>query len=303
MNAHMSDSQTPLDDLRRRIDEIDDQMHDLLMQRTGIVEQIGRAKKSGNVAALRPGREAMILRRLMARHRGDFSRAAIVRMWRELLSTTVGLQTRFAVAVYAPEPSGYWDIARDHFGSNTPLTAFRSIGQVIRAVTDGQASVGILPMPREDDPDPWWRFIMSPDDATPRILARLPFGARGNARHDGGDALVIGSGTVEATGDDRSLVVVEARGGLSRARLFAAVGQAGLACSFCASFQAGDDTTLYLMELTDFIPTQSPRLDMLREHLGTVAIDRIVSLGSYATPLALAEPAGAATPSLRPSAP
>jgi chorismate mutase len=293
----MSDSQTLLDDLRRHIDEIDDQLHDLLMRRTEIVAAIGREKKSGNVAALRPGREASILRRLVSRHRGDFSAAALVRIWRELLSTTVGLQTRFAVAVYAPEPSGYWDIARDHFGSNTPLTAFRSIGQVIRAVTDGQASVGILPMPREDDPDPWWRFIMSPDDSTPRVLARLPFGARGNARHDGGDALVVGSGTLEATGDDRSLVVVEARGDLSRARLFAAVGQAGLACSFCASFRAGDDTTLYLMELTDFVPSQDQRLAQLREHLGGVAIDRIVSLGSYATPLALGEaPAASARP-------
>jgi chorismate mutase / prephenate dehydratase len=224
-------------------------------------------------------------------------------MWRELLSATVGLQTRFAVAVYAPERSGYWDIARDHFGSNTPLTAFRSVSQVIRAVTDGQASVGILPMPREDDPDPWWRFIMSSDDSTPRVLARLPFGARGNARHDGGDALVVGCGALEATGDDRSLVVVEASGGLSRARLFAAVKRTGLACSFCASFQSGDDTTLYLMELTDFAPPQDPRLAKLREQLGGVAIDRIVSLGSYATPLALGEPNSKPAASLRPAAP
>jgi chorismate mutase/prephenate dehydratase len=298
----MSDSQTLLDDLRRRIDEIDDQLHDLLMQRTEIVAAIGREKQTGNVAALRPGREAMILRRLMARHRGNFSRAALVRMWRELLSTTVGLQTRFAVAVYAPEPSGYWDIARDHFGSNTPLTAFRSVGQVIHAVTEGQASVGILPMPREDDSDPWWRFIMSPDDSTPRILARLPFGARGNARHDGGDALVIGSGTVEATGDDCSLVVVEASGDLSRARLFTAAGQAGLACSFCASYRAGDHATLYLMELTDFVPPHDPRLAHLCEQLAGVAIDRIVVLGTYATPLALGEPSGSPAASMRPAA-
>jgi chorismate mutase/prephenate dehydratase len=299
----MSDSPTPLDDLRRRIDEIDDQLHDLLMRRTEIVAAIGREKKSGNVAPLRPGREAVILRRLMARHHGDFSRAALVRIWRELLATTVGLQTRFAVAVYAPEQSGYWDIARDHFGSSTPLTAFGSISQVIRAVTDGQASVGILPMPREDDPDPWWRFIMSSDDSTPRVLVRLPFGARGNARYDGGDALVVGSGTLEATGDDRSLVVVEASGGLSRARLFAAIGQTGLACSFCASFHAGDDTTLYLVELTDFVPPQDPRLATLRKQLGGVTIDRIVSLGCYAAPLALAEPSGNPAASLRPAAP
>ena len=38
---------------------------------------------------LRPGREALILRRLVARHRGPFSRAVLVRLWRELISGTV----------------------------------------------------------------------------------------------------------------------------------------------------------------------------------------------------------------------
>ena len=64
-------------------------------------------------------------------------------------------------------------------------------------------------MPREDDSDPWWRFIVSSDEAAPRILARLPFAGRGNARSEGGDALVVGTGTFEPTGEDHSFVVFE----------------------------------------------------------------------------------------------
>ena len=33
-----------IQDLRAQIDAVDDQMHDLLMQRAGLVEQIGRLK-------------------------------------------------------------------------------------------------------------------------------------------------------------------------------------------------------------------------------------------------------------------
>jgi chorismate mutase len=287
----MPPSKTLLDDLRRQIDAIDDQVHDLLMRRTEIVEAIAAQKKDGNVPALRPGREAIILRRLAGRHAGRFPRPALVRMWREMLSATVGMQTKFAVAVYAPEDAaGYWDLARDHFGSHTPMTAYNSIGQVIRAVTDGQASVGILPMPQEDDPDPWWRFFVASDDSAPHVLARLPFAGRGNMRSDGGDALAVGSGTLEPTGDDCSLIVIETRGEISRARIFSGLAAAHLTCTFFAAFKPARDSILNLVELTDFVLPDDPRLVQFAGHISaTATVDRIVSLGSYAAPLVLAE--------------
>jgi chorismate mutase len=285
----MASSKTTLDDLRRRIDEIDDQVHDLLMQRTAVVEAIGAQKQDSKIPALRPGREAVILRRLMSRHSGRFPRAALVRMWREMLSATVGLQAKFGVAVYAPgEASGYWDLARDHFGSHTSMVAYHSIGQVIRAVTDGQANIGILPMPQEDDADPWWRFFVASDDSAPRILARLPFAGRGNARSDGGDALAVGSGSLEPTGNDCSLIVIETRGEISRARIFSSLAVGKLTCSFFAAFKPTQDSTLNLIELTDFVLPNDPRLVKVAENIGaTATVDRIVSLGSYATPLVL----------------
>jgi chorismate mutase len=53
--------------LRAELDGIDDALHDLLMRRAGVVERVARAGKRG---ALRPGREAVIIRRLLGRHHG-----------------------------------------------------------------------------------------------------------------------------------------------------------------------------------------------------------------------------------------
>ena len=76
-------------------------------------------------------------------------------MWRELLAATVRLQGAFTIAVFAPpEAPGYWDLARDHYGSHTPMLPYRTTSQVIRAVTEGQAAIGVLPMPEEAEPDP-----------------------------------------------------------------------------------------------------------------------------------------------------
>jgi chorismate mutase / prephenate dehydratase len=295
---HMTNSKTTLDELRRRLDGIDDQVHDLLMRRAEIVQEVSAEKKGNNVPALRPGREAVILRRLAKRHTGSFPLPSLVRMWREMLAATVAMQTNFAVAVYLPEDSsGYWDLARDHFGSHTPMTPYRSIGQVIRAVTDGQASIGILPVPLEDDPDPWWRFFVSDDEATPRILARLPFAGRGNARSDGGDALAVGCGALEATGADHSLIVFETHGAISRARIFSGLAASKLECTFFADFKPSEEIALNLVELTDFVLPDDPRLAQFTAQISaTTAVERVVSLGSYAVPLAIDQSARATTP-------
>ena len=92
--------------MRRRIDEIDDRLQDLLIERVAIVSRVADSKqRSGGVAPHQPAREAEILRRLVARNNGAIPAASLVRIWRELLAATTRMQGAFSVAVYAP-PDG-----------------------------------------------------------------------------------------------------------------------------------------------------------------------------------------------------
>ena len=112
-----------LDSLRREIDVIDDQMHDLLMGRASIVERIGAIKvKDAQRVYIRPDREAAIVRRLVERHQGRIPASVVVRIWREMVAATSRLQGPFSVAVHAPGDAVlYWDLARDHYGSCTRM--------------------------------------------------------------------------------------------------------------------------------------------------------------------------------------
>ncbi|TMJ78486.1 MAG: hypothetical protein E6G73_01105 [Alphaproteobacteria bacterium] len=143
----MSDSVSDLELLRRRIDEIDDRLQDLLIERAEIVASVGAHKRgTGALPAHQPWREAEIIRRLVRRGKGAFPAATLVRMWRELLAATVRMQSSFTVAVYAPpQAPGYWDIARDHYGSHTPMVPYRSTSHVIGAVIEGQAACRYRP--------------------------------------------------------------------------------------------------------------------------------------------------------------
>lgn len=279
-------SATPFDlaELRRRLDEIDDKLHDLLIERAEIVSMVAASKRNGNIAAFQPGREAQIIRRLVDRHRGDFPVATLVRMWRELLAATVRLQSPFAVAVFAPiESQGFWDLARDQYGGNAPMLAYRSLGQVIRAVSEGQASVGILPMPQEGEADPWWRHLLSSDESAPRVVARLPFGARGNARSDGADALAIGRGVQQETGEDRTLLATECAADISRGRILRILSSLGLVCTFFASCEHAGGA-LNLIEMEGFVRLSDPRLDSFRTQLRG-GLHRLLPFGGYAVPL------------------
>lgn len=277
-----------LEMLRRRIDEIDDRLQDLLIERMEIVARVAEHKqRSGGVAPHQPAREAEILRRLVARGRGAIPPASLVRIWRELLAATTSRQGPFTIAVCVPpQGPGFWDIARDHYGSHTPMQTFGSATQVIRAVAEGRATVGVLPMPQEAEEDPWWRHLLSGREA-PHVISRLPFGGRGNARSDSGDALAIGRGAQLSTGRDRTLIATENAPDISRGRLFSTLAGLGLRCTFIVSSEQKEGGST-LIEIDDFVPADDPRLDRFRATLGA-ALYRLVPLGGYAVPLSAAE--------------
>ncbi len=281
----MSASKQSLDDLRREIDEIDDAIHDLMMRRTEVVERISglRAK---NGTPLRPAREATILRRLVARHAGPFPTAALVRIWREMMSAFSRLQGPFAVAVCAPEDKrGFWELAREHFGSTTPMTAVNTPAAALRAVSDGSANVAVVPIPEEEDPDPWWRFLMTLDPDAPRVVARLPFHPRGAILGGDIDALALAPVPHAPTGDDRTLLGVELVQDVSRSRLKDAIDACGLATVSIRSWLAkGGGGSLHMVEVADFIDHKDKRLTALAAALGE-ALSRVTPIGGYAVPL------------------
>ena len=291
----MLSTQAELDELRRRLDRIDDSLQDLLIERLEVVGRVAAEKRTGRIAPHVPAREAEIIRRLVRRQEDSFPAGTLVRIWRELLAATVRLQGPFAVAVYAPpEALGVWDLARDHYGSHTPMTAYQSTFQVIRAVVERQIAVGVLPIPQDGDSDPWWRHLLSLDAEAPRVISRLPFGPRGNVRPDSGDALAIGFGAQQPSGRDRTLLATENAVEISRGRMVAAFSSVGLSCTFMVSCEHAEAANT-LIEVDGFVPLADPRLSELRARLGG-DLFRLMAVGGYPVPLETAAPRAAANP-------
>lgn len=278
----MNESGTSLQDLRNEIDAIDAEMHGLIMRRAALVERIRMVKARDSVTTVRPGREADIMRALATRHDSNFPFPAIARIWREIIANITRMEMpEYAVAVYpgAGTP-GCWDLARDQFGSATPMTAFGSAREVLGEVSAKNATVGVLPCPREGDNDPWWINLAVQDGL--RVSYRLPFSPRvaapgGEARLE---AFAVGRIVLEESANDRSLIVIETSEALSRAGLSTLLGKAQITGQPIASHNGGG--WYYLIEADGFFADADPRL----EELGKLeAVDRCMVVGAYATPL------------------
>jgi chorismate mutase-like protein len=273
----MDQQEGNLDDLRGAIDEIDTALHDLIMRRAAIVENIAAAKGEQAASGMRPGREAEILRRLLARHRGPFPRGSLVRIWREIISAVTAMQGPYNVAIYADDGGGLWDLSRDYFGSCTELSTCAARRDVVGGVADGTVTHGVLPYPLEEDDRPWWAGLWSPD--APRVVLRLPFCGSGNARTRNAPALVIARVAPEPTDEDRTLILIETAQEKRRPVFAEMLGRAGLKGQLvCAST---DGSLHYLVEVEGFLDIGDERLRGLLEEGG---VERVQIIGAFPVP-------------------
>ena len=274
-----------LDALRRDIDALDDRIHDALLRRAELSAAV-RLAKGGDGPALRPGREAAILRRLVGRHRGALPPAVIVRLWREILAASVRLQGPFAVAIDTGAAGRRGaELAREHFGALTPVQAEGSTALVLNALAEGRAKVGLVPLPEDAPEEPWWRGFGIGPGADLRIVGRLPVAT--TAR--GPMALLVARQPFDPSGDDRGYLVLDTGAELSNARMKAVLEASGLApTGFPAAVDDRGAGSVQLVELAAWVGDDDPRLAAAAKALGPSA--QVRAIGGYAVPLGLPRP-------------
>ena len=183
----MSQSTPPtLADLRVEIDRIDLQMHELLMERGRVIDQLIEIKaRQGGGSAFRPAREASMMRAIVERHRGRLPLDTVEGIWRVIISTFTYVQAPYSVHVdVSAGDAAMRDSARFHFGFTTPCVPHFGAAEVIRVVGD---SVGDLGMFAVDGGPRGWRLVDeaclagSAENHRPIAVCRARRSSRGDA--------------------------------------------------------------------------------------------------------------------------
>ena len=289
----MAQLRESLVDVRKRIDAIDDRLHGLLKERAALLQSVGDAKEESEAPVYRPGREAEILRRLVECHDGDFPLVSLTLIWRQIISASLGIQRNFVVAVYAADESDpRCEIAESHFGAAAPISLHGTVTGVFIALTQGNASVGVLPFPSEGQETPWWPRLLRYGEGDrrggrPAIVARLPFVPIRRLSETGHDSLVVAMQPPEPTARDRSLIVVKAGDDISRARIHGAFQSRGLESRLTLTHQdeVDPESELFLLEVDGFVEDGDDRIAAVAEEIGGEEPVPVRVLGAYAEPL------------------
>ncbi len=286
-----------VDDIRSKIDGMDNTIHDLLMQRAELVLKIGEEKRRNNIQVVQPDREIIMIRRLLARHKGPLPKEAVVRIWRELVGAVSLLQTGLKVVVTVPDdPNGltYWDMAKDYFSSVLPMNKAANPLAALGMVREGEATFAVMPRPADGETNPWWSFLLDESgDKAMRIVARLPLGDRTQSANPDNQALVVARLKFETSGDDRSFIILELEQGISRAKVVDKFKEAGFEprAFYTYAGAKGGTRTQHLIEVDKYIGPDDKRLAQIVEKLDPAG-GRAASVGGYPTPPVYADKVG-----------
>lgn len=247
MSKANTGAEPSLDAVRQRIDALDTELLRLVDERASLARVVAAAKRAagdGDKFALRPAREAAILRRLIGSQRTAASPGLIVRIWREMIGDSLSVQGPFHLSVWGGrDPGRAVELARHRFGAAPPLRrAAKAEDALAQARSPGGVAICAL------DPDSaWWGRMLA--EPKLQVFAALPcLSAWGPM-----SALAVAAVEVEPTGDDRTFWVTDATGpaamiedALSRdgvaAELVAEAG--GLRLFVLAGFYQRDDERL-----------------------------------------------------------
>lgn len=139
-----------LDELRKRIDEIDGDILKLLNDRARSVLEVAEVKQqeSGNVAPVyyRPEREAQVLRNIMARNPGPLSSEKVAQVYRQIMSACLALEQPLHVAYLGPEGTFTQLAALEQFGHAVIGVPMVTVDDVFREVAAETCNYGVVPV-------------------------------------------------------------------------------------------------------------------------------------------------------------
>jgi len=135
-----------LDDFRKKIDSIDDQLIKLLNHRMDVVKKVGDFKRNTNTSIYKPEREKAILKRLFTNSEGLLTKSAIEAIFLEIFAVSRNLELPERIVYLGPEGSFTHQAAESRYGAMSEYLPVNSISSVFETVSSGRAKYGVVPI-------------------------------------------------------------------------------------------------------------------------------------------------------------
>ncbi|MBI4372415.1 MAG: prephenate dehydratase [Candidatus Omnitrophica bacterium] len=135
-----------LENLRKKIDELDERIIALLSDRTKVALEIGKLKQAKASEVYAPARESEIYQKIDGLAKGPLSTDALKAIYREIMSASLALEKPVSVAYLGPEATFTHLASLSKFGSSVRYVPCTSITEVFAEVDHERVDYGVIPV-------------------------------------------------------------------------------------------------------------------------------------------------------------
>ena len=135
-----------LGDIRKKIDELDKKIIQLLNDRTEAALQAGKIKSDAGKEIYAPERESEIYQKIDKEADGPLPKEALKSIYREIMSAALALEKPLTIAYLGPEATFSHLAALSKFGSSVNYFPAPTINRIFSEVERRQADYGVIPI-------------------------------------------------------------------------------------------------------------------------------------------------------------
>ena len=135
-----------LDNLRKRIDEIDHHLVKLINERAQIVVDVGKLKNQTGGQIYAPDREKEVLEKIVKANKGPLPDKCLTAIWRELMSGSFFLERPLRIGYLGPGGSFSHNAAMLKFGQSVEYEPLADIVSIFSEVSKGHCDLGLVPI-------------------------------------------------------------------------------------------------------------------------------------------------------------
>ncbi|MCL4479146.1 MAG: prephenate dehydratase [Deltaproteobacteria bacterium] len=135
-----------IEELRKKIDVIDDRLLELLNERINAAIKIGQEKKRLSAPVYVPSRETFIVSRLIKNNKGPLKNESIKHIFKEIFSASRASVMPPKIAYLGPEGTFANQAALLEFGNSYPLMPAKNIQDVFNETEYSNCDFGVVPI-------------------------------------------------------------------------------------------------------------------------------------------------------------
>jgi len=135
-----------LQDLRKKINQTDEQILNLISARARFAKEIGRLKKKYKIEPYSANREKIIHQRLEKLNPGPLCNENVRTIFGEIISACLSLEKSLKIAYLGPEATFSHQAALQQFGQSPRFIPVPTIERIFREVEKKQCDYGVVPI-------------------------------------------------------------------------------------------------------------------------------------------------------------